>query len=319
VAQGEQTPMKAWRVGLRFGLLAGLAAFAGCGYRAQNVPTAGFGPALYIDQPTTRGDSDQRDFKISLQYAMAHGDLDPESATLWTRSPAWKRDADGAYRSIGLISFEGVEEPIMKYVVADGKAEFDDFVNITDQGDGVVRMTLRYRKDWWDGDQATRRSDRQRAEVKGLGPHQKDQETFEYGTTFRTDPDFRGYGRFCHIMQIKAVDGDKGAPLVTVSLTGANTGQVQYDSGNDGFKTARTFTFKPADWNTVRFRLRISSGKDGELSASINGDDFTGVASTPIYRPESTEYRPKWGIYRGTVAGMHDDWIEHKEALARKM
>jgi hypothetical protein len=302
-----------------FALLAVLAAVASCEHRSLNIAAPGNHPPIYLDQGATRPDADQRDYKAGQQDALAHGDSDPEDATLWTQSPACKRDADGGYHSIGLISFEGVEEPIMKFVVADGKTEPDDFVNITDQGGGVVRMTLRYRKDWWDGDQATHRSDRQRAEVKGLGPHQKDQETFEYGTTFRTDPDFKGYGRFCHIMQVKATDGDKGAPLVTVSLAGANAGQVQYDSGDDGFKTARTFTFKPADWNTVRFRLKISPGKDGELLASINGDDFKGVSGVPMFRPEATDYRPKWGLYRGTVVGMRDDWIEHQDAMARKL
>ena len=305
-------PMKSPQMNMIFALLAVVAAVGGCEYPAGKVPVDGICSPIYLDQGATRPDADQRDYKAGRQDALAHGDSDPEEATLWTKSPACTRDADGGYHSIGLISFEGVEEPIMIFVVADGKTESDDFVNITDQGGGVVRMTLRYRKDWWDGDQATHRSDRQRAEVKGLGPHQKDQETFEYGTTFRADPDFKGYGRFCHIMQVKATDGDKGAPLVTVSLTGTDAGEVQYYSGNDGFKTARIFKFKSADWNTVRFRLRISSGKDGELLASINGDDFKGVSGVPMFRPQSTDYRPKWGLYRGTVVGMHDDWVEHK-------
>src|SRR5690242_14130225 len=75
--------------------------------------------------------------------------------------------------------FEGAEDPKMKYLVKEDKCVPDDFDNITDVGDDTVRMTLRYRKgDWWDGDQKTERKDRQRAEVKGIGPHQKDGQTF---------------------------------------------------------------------------------------------------------------------------------------------
>jgi Polysaccharide lyase len=245
---------------------------------------------------------------------------DPEASTHWNKTPQWERDPDGAYHAIGLKSFEGIEEPTKKFVVADGKAESDDFVNITDVGDGVVRMTLRYRSDWWDGDQATGRKDRQRAEVKGLGPHQKTGETFEYGTTFRTDPDFKGWGRFCHLFQIKATDGDKGAPLVTMSIMdGDSTGAIQYYSGNDGFKIARKFVWHPGKWQTMRIRVKMSQDANGELIASVNGDEFSGVKDVPFYRPDATDYRPKWGFYRGTVTGMHDDWVEHKDQIAHKL
>ncbi len=249
---------------------------------------------------------------------MDEGDSDSEEGTIVNKSPKPARDANGGYRSLGLKSFEGIEEPTMKYVVADGKAEHDDFVNITDQGDGIVRMTLRYRGDWWDGDQATMRKDRQRAEVKGLGPHQKDGETFEYGTTFRTDPDFKGYGRFCHVFQLKAVNGDKGAPLVVLSLSGKNTAQVRYVSGHRGFTVAREFTFEPGQWETVKIRVKTTTGGDGELTASVNGDAFQGKTGLAMFRPQADEYRPKWGFYRGTVKGMQDDWVEHKDATARK-
>lgn len=245
---------------------------------------------------------------------------DPESNTTWNHSPMYVRDAQGEYHSLGLKSFEGIEEPKMKYVVADGKAEPDDFINITDQGGGVMRMFLRCRGDWWDGDQATLRKDRQRAEIKGLGPHQKDGETFEYGTTFRTDPAFKAYGRFCHIMQVKATDGDKGAPLVTLSIIDNTHAALRYVSGPKGkFEVAREFSWKPGEWETIRFRLKTSTNAEGSLLLSVNGDAFKGVEHVAMYRPGATDYRPKWGLYRGTVTGMTDDWVEHKNAVARKI
>ena len=74
-----------------------------------------------------------------------------------------------------LGSFEGEEEPTVLYHPSSGTFTSDSFDNITDQGGGVFRYTLRYRpdQDWWDGDRATTNDDRQRAEVKGLGAHQR--------------------------------------------------------------------------------------------------------------------------------------------------
>ena len=256
----------------------------------------------------------------SAAAASADETIDPETATRWNPSPVWGRDENGAYRSLGLVSFEGIEEPVIKCIAATRLDERDQFVNITDQGDGVVRMLLRFRGDWWDGDQATRRRDRQRAEVKGLGPHQKDGETFEYGTTFRTDPDFAGRGRFCHLFQLKATDGDKGAPLVTLSIMpGTNTAALRYVSGRSGFKVARQFHWTPGEWQTVRIRVKTSAKPTGALLLSVNGDPFDGVQDLPMFRPQATDYRPKWGLYRGIVPGLHDDWVEHKNAIARRL
>ena len=222
----------------------------------------------------------------------------------------------------GVKSFEGVEDPSVRYIVATGKFEKDDFVNIKDVGDNTVRMTLRFRKgEWWDGDQGTDRTDRQRAEVKGLGPHQKDGETFEYGTTFRTNASFQATKRFCHIFQLKATDGDKAAPLVTLTLRENGAGSVGYSSGKTGgFGIARKFTWKPSEWQTVKIRIKVSTEKEGELSASIDGDEFQGVKGITMFRPQATDYRPKWGLYRGVDKDMNlgDDFIEHKNASARK-
>ena len=73
-----------------------------------------------------------------------------------------------------LAGFEGIEEPVVKYVVASKSFVPDDFINITDCGSNTVRMTLRYYPgNWWDGDRDRHDTSRQRAEVKGIGPHQR--------------------------------------------------------------------------------------------------------------------------------------------------
>lgn len=227
------------------------------------------------------------------------------------------------HRATGVKSFEGMETPNIKWVVAENKYDKDDFVHIADAGENTVRMTLRYFPQWWDGDPATKSKDRQRAEVKGLGPHQKDGETFEYQTTWRADPDFKGGGRFCHIFQLKATDGDDGAPLVTMSiLEGNRDACVHYWPGKSrGFKMVRAFHWKPGEWMTVAIRIKTSTKEDGEVMVSVNGDAFQGVQNVAVYRPQSDDYRPKWGLYRGISDNLPtgESWIEHKNVSARKL
>jgi hypothetical protein len=226
-----------------------------------------------------------------------------------------------AETATSLKSFEGIEEPTVRYVVEPDRFEPDELVNITDVGDGTFRMMLRYRAgQWWDGDRAMGNKDRQRAEVKGLGPHQRDGERFEYATTWRTSPGLRGTDRFCHVFQLKAVDGDNKPPLVVLSIQqGDGNASLRYCSGRRrGFEVARRFQWKPATWQTVRIRVRTSSREEGELTLSVNGDEFGGATGIPLYRPGATRYRPKWGLYRGVSRDMAigDDYVEHRNVSA---
>lgn len=225
-----------------------------------------------------------------------------------------------------LKDFEGVEEPTLRYIVATGKFVPDDYVNIRDAGEGAVRMTLRYHAgEWWDSDRGNNDTSRQRAEVKGVGPHQKTGETFEYGTTWRTSPDFRGTDRFCHVFQIKATDGDSGAPLVVLSIMKEpGRAEVRYCSGTaKGFTKVCELAWKPGEWQTVRIRIKTTTQADGEILVSVNGDEFQGVKNVALFRPEATAYRPKWGLYRGIdkdhPMAMGEDWIEHRQASAEKV
>jgi hypothetical protein len=199
-------------------------------------------------------------------------------------------------------------------------------------------MLVRYRGDWWDGDQSTDRRDRQRAEVKGLGPHQHDGETFEYSTTWRTNDDFTDAAKlttvayddpiqkrrrhFVHVFQLKATDGSAGPPLVTVSVEEGNrTATVDYWPGTSQQPiVVRTFDWRPGQWMRVAMRIKISP-TDGQVQASIDGDAFSGASGVPVFRTNSTDYRPKWGLYRaaGPGSGAHDDWVEHRDVLVRRM
>lgn len=229
-----------------------------------------------------------------------------------------------ATSATGISSFEGEEEPTVRYIVSsDSFVTGDTFDNLTNATNGM-RATLRYRVgNWWDGDRATTNKDRQRAEVKGLGVHQKNGETFDYQSTWRSNSTFTQAGHFCHIFQLKATDGDSGAPLITLSTdNGGNNGAVQHWSGTaTGFTNARTFVHSAGTAMTVRIRVKVSTTASGEVRASINGDSLQGQTGLAIYRPQSTDYRPKWGLYRGVDSNdpIGDDYIEHTNVSANKI
>jgi hypothetical protein len=222
-----------------------------------------------------------------------------------------------------LSSFEGSEEPEVLYYPSSGTFKNDAFANMTNASPGTMRFVLRYRyasEGWWDGDRTTTNDDRQRAEVKGLGAHQKNGETFEYGTTWRTSRG--GAGKFWHVFQLKATDGDDDAPLIVNSIQSASGAAFRYWPGTaSNFIVARSYTFAVDAFTTIRIRVRTSTAADGEVRGSVNGDALAGATAVAVYRPQSTDYRPKWGSYRGVGTGepYGDDTVEHRDVWAGKV
>src|SRR5437868_263133 len=209
----------------------------------------------------------------------------------------------------GLASFEGREEPTVLYHPSTATFTDDSYVNMTDQGGGVMRFALRYHpeQDWWDGDRAATNIDRQRAEVKGLGPHQAPGDIFEYAFDFRTDSSFVGGSAFDHIFQLKPLDGDLDSPMVVVDPgkgSGSNGSVRLWTSADAHSVSVRSLIWAPNIWEHVVVRVATSTSttgtsNDGAVVASINGDAFQGVSNVPVYRTGSTDFRPKWGFYRG--------------------
>jgi autotransporter-associated beta strand protein len=236
----------------------------------------------------------------------------------------------------GLSSFD-LEEPSVIYHPSTATFTSDSYANIIDEGGGMIRETLRnYQdQDWWDGDRNTTNADRQRAEVKNLGGtsyRQLTGETYEYSYDFRTNPEFVATGHFCHIFQLKATDetdvGSSGSPLVTLSLYksgGVTVGRLQYQSGDASSSTiVRTFAFTPGQWihAVIRITTTSSSGSNGVVLASINGDAFQGVTGVPVYRNGATTYYNKWGFYRGIGLDygvpLGDSWVEDRTVTLLK-
>ncbi len=240
--------------------------------------------------------------------------------------------------------FEGLEEPTVLYFPGSNTFQTGDtFQNHVDEGGGMFRDTLRDEyptplapyasgPGWWDGDGANpANTDRQRSEPKGivgLGHQQVDQ-TFEYSFDFRTDPTFTATSSFCHIFQLKATNGDDSPPLATISLYKNGSGiQGRVDCFSDGTSGTpqtetipTTFSYTAGQW--IHFDIRITPCAQGETTGSIllsvNGGPFTGVTNAAIDLQGSTDFRPKFGFYRGisitngvTNIPVGDSWVEHR-------
>ena len=234
--------------------------------------------------------------------------------------------ASAATTATSFSSFEGEEEPSDRVsnpglVVTPG----DSYDNMTSPTSGTFRFELRYSTSAWDGDRDTGSTDRGRAEVKGLGVHQGSNATFRYKSTWKTSSGWTlsSIDRFCHIFQLKATDGNNGPPLVVQSVTNtAWTANVRYCTApgacDTGLTVARSYSITAGTSKTVEIHIKTSTGSSGEVMASVNGDAFSGHTGLGTYLTGSTDYRPKWGLYRGfdTGMGLNNHYIEHSSVTA---
>ena len=220
-------------------------------------------------------------------------------------------------------SFGGVEEPTRIYRVSSDSFANDSYDNTTTPSSGVFRFTLRYvRNDWWDGDRATSSEDRQRAEVRQLGTRQRNGETYDYASTWKTNSTFKRGTRFTHVTQVKAANGDNAPPLVVVTIVSNSSMELQKCSGSDGGLSAvSSNSFAAGSSYATRVRLKVSTSTSGSLQFSINGGALKGRTGLAMYRPSATEYHPKWGLYRGVDSDepIGNDYVEHRSVSSNKI
>jgi hypothetical protein len=77
-------------------------------------------------------------------------------------------------------------------------------------------------------------------------------------------------------------------------------GKLELWSGTaTGPSSARTFTYADDVWEHADIIIHTATDNTGYVEVSINGDAFKGLFNLPVYRPDATDYRPKWGFYRG--------------------
>jgi hypothetical protein len=219
-------------------------------------------------------------------------------------------------------SFGGVEEPTKIYTVSTGAFTNDSYDNTTEPSSANFRFTLRYRQNqWWDGDRDKTDTTRQRAEVRQLGTRQKNGETYDYASTWKTNSGFKRGTKFTHITQVKANDGDNAAPLVVLTILSNTSFALQKCSGSDaGLSSVATNSFAAGSTYTTRIRLKASTSSSGSLQVSVNGGSLKGQTGIAMYRPSATEYHPKWGLYRGldNSQPFGDDYLEHRSVSSNK-
>lgn len=154
--------------------------------------------------------------------------------------------------------------------------------------------------------------DRQRNEIKTYGPSPDNIKAFNgdavvYKWKFKLDQNFKPSPGFTHIHQIKAGDGDAGAPLITLTPRfGKDGDRIEVININSiGITNKLTdASLSQFKGNWVEVTESITFGSTGKYSISINrikdGRNLLSY-STPnvdLWRKDTQFCRPKWGIYR---------------------
>jgi hypothetical protein len=150
--------------------------------------------------------------------------------------------------------------------------------------------------------------DRQRNEIKtnsdSLVAFQGD--TLEHRWLFKLDAGFQPSPNFTHIHQIKAIDGNNGAPLITLTPRSGSPNKLQLIEIDDSGVTttlAQTDltpflgTWVEADEQATfdfagSYAVTLTRVSDGAVLFTYSNQ------SIELWRTNTTRIRGKWGIYR---------------------
>ncbi|MEO6520671.1 MAG: heparin lyase I family protein [Mucilaginibacter sp.] len=155
--------------------------------------------------------------------------------------------------------------------------------------------------------------DRQRNEIKTYGPSVRNLkgqlgDTYVYQWKFKLDSSFKAQPTFTHIHQIKAGDGDAGAPIITLTprygspdrMEVIHTGSSKQTS-KGVLKAVNLADFK-GQWVEVTEKLKYDSHGTYEIEIRRISDGKSllsfSVTDIDLWRSETSFCRPKWGIYR---------------------
>lgn len=155
--------------------------------------------------------------------------------------------------------------------------------------------------------------DRQRCEIKTYGPSPDSLKGFKgdqmiFRWKFRLDSAFQPSRNFTHIHQIKAGDGNDGAPIITITPRYGNPDHLQIIHTGDAPATSlgvvKQVDLAPFEGNWIQavekitfgsrgsYQLTLSKVSDGTVLLSYAGNEMD------LWRSGTTFVRPKWGIYR---------------------
>lgn len=155
--------------------------------------------------------------------------------------------------------------------------------------------------------------DRERVEIKTYGPSDaklkgEKGETVIYQWKFKIDSVFKAQPTFTHIHQIKAGDGDDGAPIITFTprfgepdkFEIIHTGSSKENS--QGVLTRVNLADFKGAWVEVTEKLYYDSNGTYNVEIKRIADGKILLAYTnshiDLWRNGTSFCRPKWGIYR---------------------
>lgn len=168
--------------------------------------------------------------------------------------------------------------------------------------------------------------DRVRMEIKG-GNGSSDEmqhtqgQTAYYRWKFKLDANFIPSSRFTHIFQIKAIDGDAGAPLMTITPRAGNPQKMQIihsaGEGSGSLGTVHQVDLAPfkGTWVEAYVKYKSSEGSAGTFEITIKrvSDGATLLSYTnnslDMWRTGASYNRGKWGVYRGKDAVLRDEQV----------
>lgn len=167
--------------------------------------------------------------------------------------------------------------------------------------------------------------DRQRAEIKTYESSPANLkgtigETITYKWKFRLPSGFQPSPNFTHIHQIKAVGGDDGDPLFTLTPRYGTPNSLQllyYLDSNTSANVLTSANLSSFLGTWVEAKEVIKVGANGTYSITVkrvsDGLSLLSYTSSNIQtiRPSNTFTRPKWGIYRSlnSPSYLRDDSI----------
>ena len=180
-----------------------------------------------------------------------------------------------------------------------------------------------------DDDRCTN-EDRVRMEIKGGSGSPADMQhtqgqTAYYRWKFKLDAGFIPSSRFTHIFQIKAIDGDAGAPLITITPRAGTPQKMQIihssGEGSGSLGTVKEVDLAPfkGNWVEAYVKYKSSDGSGGTLELTLTrvSDGLVLLTYTnnslDMWRTGASYNRGKWGVYRGKDDVLRDEQVRFND------
>ena len=175
------------------------------------------------------------------------------------------------------------------------------------------------------------KTDRQRVEIKSFEPSPDNLkgttgETVQYKWRFKIPKGFKPTKDFTHIHQIKAVDGDAGNPLFTLTLRKMTNGSNQLEIIYVKDKASKMIKYQTVNMSLfegtwVEATETIKVGLKGTYAITIkkvsDGKTLMNYSNSNIQtiRADNSFIRPKWGMYRSLkdIANMKDETMRFSD------